>query len=370
MLTLVDGSVELKDQLKDYKFRGEELGSMNFLEFMLDTYEVARESKEEENRAIKTPLDKILKSRGPGRPPSTRIPYQDGAGKGKSCQIIWQQGHETLPRFVGKWFCRSDNDSERDLFRASMLMLLKPWRKLHELKSTTETFENAFENFMSQMNERCKRVVENVQYYYCCSDGVKAERVKARTSTQVDLAEPPNFSRGDLDDIDMEGEVREGQATMMEKIMNDDIERALLMRMHAREQLYGESAVALEYDIGFFNEDDIGITYENTARKVQPEEGEQIRTWEKQLKEFTQEQIKNFRMIRLTEEADEPGSSILLAGPAVAMTLGIQCQGDLPQSDHDMEIHIERHEVASLKEEQRRAHDIIEERLKEHITSE
>ncbi len=46
MLTLVDGSVELKDQLKDYKFRGEELGSMNFLEFMLDTYEVARESKD------------------------------------------------------------------------------------------------------------------------------------------------------------------------------------------------------------------------------------------------------------------------------------------------------------------------------------
>lgn len=71
MLTLVDGSVELKDQLKDYKFRGEELGSMNFLEFMLDTYEVARESREEENRVIETPLDEIPKSRGRGRPCST-----------------------------------------------------------------------------------------------------------------------------------------------------------------------------------------------------------------------------------------------------------------------------------------------------------
>jgi len=73
MLTLVDGSVELKDQLKDYKFRGEELGSMNFLEFMLNTYKVARGSKEdkEENRVIETPLDEIPKSRGPGRPRST-----------------------------------------------------------------------------------------------------------------------------------------------------------------------------------------------------------------------------------------------------------------------------------------------------------
>lgn len=369
MLTLVDGSVELKDQLKDYKFRGEELGSMNFLEFMLDTYEVARESREEENRVIETPLDEIPKSRGRGRPRSTRIPYRDGAGKDKSCRIIRQQGHETLPRFVGKWFCRSDNDSERDLFRASMLMLLKPWRKLHELKSTTETFENAFESFMSQTNERCKRVVENVQYYYHCSDGAKAERAKTRTSTQVHTGEPPNFTRGDLD-IDMEGEVRKEQATMMEEITNDDIERALLMRMHARERLYGESAVALGYDIGFFNEDDIGITYEKTARKVQPEEGEQIRTWEKQLKAFTREQIENFGMIRLTEEEDELGLSVSLPGPAVATTSAIQYQGDLPQSDHVMELHIERREVAILNEEQRRAHDIIEERLKEHITSE
>jgi len=108
----------------------------------------------------------------------------------------------------------------------------------------------------------------------------KAERAKARNSTQVDPAGPPDFSRGDLDNADMEGKVREGQATMMEEITNDDIERALLMRTHARERLYGESAVALGYDIGFFNEDDIGVAYENTARKVQPEEGEQIRTWE------------------------------------------------------------------------------------------
>jgi len=47
---------------------------------------------------------------------------------------------------------------------------------------------------------------------------------------------------------------------------------------------------------------------------VQPEEGEQIRTWEKQLKAFTWEQIENFGMIRLTEEADEPGPSFYSQG--------------------------------------------------------
>ncbi len=113
----MDGTIELKDQLRDYKFRGEELTTMNFLDFMLDTYEDS-----------------------------------------KHCRIRRSQGHETLSRFIGKLFCRSDNDHDRDLFRGSMLMLLKPWRNLHQLKGPTETFETAFDNFISQADEKAHRV--------------------------------------------------------------------------------------------------------------------------------------------------------------------------------------------------------------------
>jgi hypothetical protein len=181
LLTLVDGSVELRDQLKDYQYRGEELESMNFLDFMLETYEVAREEKEVQV-VIEASLDENLHTRPLGRPPSIRIPYQDVGGKGKRCRIIRQAGHETLPRFVGRWFCRSDDDFEKDLFRASILMLLKPWRLLHELKDSMETFENAFEMFMLFADDKCKRVVTNIDYYYECSDGAKVERMKAQTN--------------------------------------------------------------------------------------------------------------------------------------------------------------------------------------------
>ena len=240
----MNGSVELKDQLKDYQFRGKELESFNFLDFMLETYEITRESKDRETR-IDTSFDEIPQQRGPGRPLSTRVPYLEGAGKNKRSRIIRQQGHETLPMFIGKWFSRSDNDAERDMFRGSMLLLLKPWRNLHEIKTTTESFENAYDTFMIQADDKCKRVVENVQYYYECSDAAKADRLKGQTYSGRDqLAQDANVQesvdnnengRGFGDGIDMD----------LEEITEDDIERAILMMIHPRERLYGEAAVAL-----------------------------------------------------------------------------------------------------------------------------
>jgi len=244
-LTIIDGSVELKDQLRDYKYRGEELESMNFLQFMLDTYEAAKEDKEDD-MPVEVPTDGPPTTRGPRRPLSTRIPYQDEAGKGKRSRIKRQQGHETLPRIVGKWFCRSDNDLERDLFRASMLMLLKPWRKLHELKSITETFESAYEQFTSQADERWKRVIANVQYYYECSDGAKTDREKAQTSTQEAGTDSMAICGVDIGS-DEEEEVEDhcGHPTALVDITDEDLERAVTMRTPAKERLYGESAVAL-----------------------------------------------------------------------------------------------------------------------------
>lgn len=153
ILTATNNGIELKDQLRDYKFRGDKLAHMNFLTFMLDTYEDSTKETDEDNDNEpfqKATGDALPQSRRPGRPLSTRIPYQDEAGKKKRCRIIRLEGHETLPRFVGKWFCRSDNEYEKDLHRASMLMLLKPWRNLHQLKTLTETFEDAYGQFISQ----------------------------------------------------------------------------------------------------------------------------------------------------------------------------------------------------------------------------
>ena len=369
-VTVIDGTIELKDQLRDYRFRGEELTYMNFLEFMLETYEDSKDRKDEDVGSSGIPVDDAPRSRGPGRPPSARIPYQDEAGKGKRCRIKRLQEHETLPRIVGKWFCRSDNELERDLFRGSMLMLLKPWRKLTEMKTTTETFEEAYNAFISQASEKSRRVVANVQYYHECSDGAKAERKKM--GSQTDYAKPDDINKGDLDiEVDEEEieDIYTAVAGEMQEITEEDIERAQVMKTQARDRLYGESAVALGYDFGIFEESDENTQYPVAARKMQDDEKEKIRTWEAQLKATTCEQIKKFGVTDITEELNKPKLSMNLVQPAVTADTDTQSGGEQTSTGHNAQGE-ERVELAGLNEDQRRAHNIVEERLKKHMTSE
>ena len=74
-----DGTIELKDQLSDYKFRGEEFAHMSFVEFMLNTYEglagsTNQNEEGEDNGPIQYTADTDhdetpqTQMRGPGRP--------------------------------------------------------------------------------------------------------------------------------------------------------------------------------------------------------------------------------------------------------------------------------------------------------------
>jgi len=157
----------------------------------------------------------------------------------------------------------------------------------------TSTFESAFDKIISQADKKAHRVVANVQYYFECSDGAKAERKKTNALVEQDGA---NSNEADID-IDNENAINDIYAAIgsnSEEITDDDIERARIMRTHARDRLYGESAVALGYDVGFFEDADADYPYTTVARKMQPEEGEKIRTWEAQLKATTRERTTDF----------------------------------------------------------------------------
>ena len=44
---MIDRTIELKDQLRDYKFKGDKLENMNFFEFMLNIYKDSKDSKDD-----------------------------------------------------------------------------------------------------------------------------------------------------------------------------------------------------------------------------------------------------------------------------------------------------------------------------------
>lgn len=310
-----------------------------------------------------------------GRPLSTRIPYLDEAKKGKRARVERSKGHETLPRIVGRWFCRNDNESEKEMHRASMLLLLKPWRNIQELKGAVETFEDAYSRFIMQADDKIHRVIANIQYYYECSDGAKADREKATADVQAHAEGPEGIGTPGFEIEGDDGDIDEIQAAIAleEEITEDDIERAWLMRNDARERLYGENAVNLAYDVGFFQEAEQDTQSSKTARAMQPNEAEKITAWESQLKAVAREQLNEFGIINITENAGEVGPSIGEAN--VLQSAGIRpTVPDIQQRMESAPDHVggcvERVELAKLNEEQRRAHDIIEEKLKEHLASE
>lgn len=47
-----------------------------------------------------------------------------------------------------------------------MLALLKPWRKLQELKADEEDWQLAFNNFIRNTNQSDKDVIAGCQYFY------------------------------------------------------------------------------------------------------------------------------------------------------------------------------------------------------------
>ena len=97
------------------------------------------------------------------------------------------------------------------------------------------------------------------------------------------------------------------------------------------------------------------------------DEGDKIRTWEAQLKATTRVQINKFGLTDVAEEQIETIPSTNVIDPVAATVIDMHSRVEQTSTDCDAQ---GRTELARLNEDQRRAHDIIEERLKEHMTSE
>lgn len=146
---MTKSGVEIKDQQDKYVMRVSELEELNYWDFFLDTYEHS-ESKNTDSRTMKA--DK-------GFPP---LP----GSRSSKARCVRQQGHETLPEFIGQWFPRRSDIDAKELYSVSMLALFKPWRDLGDLKLADETFEDAFSVFMEDAPKEYSRIMDNMEYFY------------------------------------------------------------------------------------------------------------------------------------------------------------------------------------------------------------
>jgi hypothetical protein len=96
--------------------------------------------------------------------------------------------HHFLPNIVGSWFPRRDGEeSMKPYYYGSMLALLKPWRRLEELKDENEIWETAFSHFFENASRRDRDVISGCQYYYESKNIAVEEKGEKENDVEWDI---------------------------------------------------------------------------------------------------------------------------------------------------------------------------------------
>ncbi|KAF8804167.1 hypothetical protein BYT27DRAFT_7214241 [Phlegmacium glaucopus] len=280
IITMVSGVITMKDQLNEYVFRGDELDGMDFLSFMLETYDGKAEHFDnlQPNRQLAT-TDTPQRPRG--RPPNRRVPYQQGFNKSGRCRIFRTEGHETLPQFAGSWMPRSDRPQDREIYCASILALLKPWKDLSDLKADTESFESSFIFFSENIDKRKRDIIENIQYYYDCYDGAKRHQQEMsmngaeRTIDYEEDAMPEDFMN----------------ESIASEPTEEDIAQAYESRGTMRERLYAQVTMNTAIECGVFSEGKADTVFLPTAGRADNEDLKTFIEWGEKLRAAVRNQV-------------------------------------------------------------------------------
>jgi hypothetical protein len=229
---------------------------MNFIDFFVATYE--------EVLTRRVPGDSESTR---GRPRNQRIPYLDEHPKaGTVVRVLRSNGHRNLPNIIGPWFERNDNPDTYNLYCASVLACLQPWRTLRELKGSYSSWPAALETFQKTAGYRQKSIQANMQYYYQCRDAAD----RARDNEQ----DVPGSVKAGLDDTDMQ-----------ELINGIELPDALLTPGKRAQLDHADRAVDAGFRLGIFSRDDEthAKILRNSISVAGSDRYEQILTWSNEL---------------------------------------------------------------------------------------
>ncbi|CEL58884.1 hypothetical protein RSOLAG1IB_12210 [Rhizoctonia solani AG-1 IB] len=331
-----NGTVYLRSQIDDYRYRPVEFESYFFLDYFVDTYE-ERIKKKLTEVSITSNSDEqhTPTANNRGRPQNTRAQYQPEHPRAQTHQrVLRSSGHRTLPDIVGPWFERRNDPDTYSLYCASVLTALKPWRELTNLKNGFDSWSEALDTFLLDASCRQKSIRANMQYYYQCKESAdQAEENK-------DNDEPFDDSEDEID--------------LQDYINGVELEKAVLSRAKQRELEHAERAAEIGIKMGIFGSGNTGNNspWEVTEQSTTTVDQAQVTKWTEALHDAA---IKN-QLSQTHKPAEEIDSgdieTMVLDPPDLPNNVpSITYQGDtLPAPDLD---------VSMLSDEQLRAFEIV-----------
>lgn len=336
---------------------------MTFLDFHTNTYE--KIMPETKTTLLPESADIEVEQIHPGRPLNLRVPYKPEACKPNRGRVFRTPGHETLPRFIGKWFERSNDPSTRELYCVSMLLLLKPWTTLNDLKAGFPTFDASWQHYTTQLDEASITFVANVNYYYECMDSARARREDSY---------PTNFDASGMDEEPMDLMETVNQDLMddyMEVVQTeDDIEQARKNKHEDRDKLLAEVAMNIAEDMNIFSDHISNAVLNPPSQRATVDMMNTINAWDTSLKATRRKHTKN----PIEDDLHTEGPTILESTPAISSTnIEPHIQELASEKEADISMSIDpkagqRPIYSMLNEEQKRAHDIVYNVLHQHLS--
>jgi len=144
--------------------------------------------------------------------------------------IVRGPGYNTVVNIVGPWLLQHLNETPADLYYASILLLLKPWHKLEELKHNSQSWMEAYKEMLAVKPE-LHQTVSNIQYHYECKDAADrehndvepAEHGRARDRDEADEVEEEGLEDGWTPGGQHEDEAELRKFIAMQEVMEEMI---------------------------------------------------------------------------------------------------------------------------------------------------
>ena len=344
--------------------RGHAVEEYNIVEYFVHTYEEDMETryKDQDNEVVDKMTDE---HRGPGRKRNERILYLPNHPKyGKKLRIKRSRGHNQLPNFIGRFFPRADDPDIREFYCACMLLLLKPWRSIcTDLKHPTQSWEEAFNTFLSHTSKHTKDMISGIQYFYEARAAAEDEREREE---EVDDDLTRCEKHHGLDEQD-DYELGEDAHITDDTFTEEGLAELTASQVPLREELHGRLAVERAKHAKIFNGDNRSWDLDNgtVIGNATGDELTKLLHWRKQLGAAVNAQ--NQRADSSQQDGCDDMGSVTRLYPAPSNDSENRGQVELMIEDATSEQSLSAADPQNLKPDQYRAYDIITWHLEQTI---
>ncbi|CUA71576.1 Structural maintenance of chromosomes protein 4 [Rhizoctonia solani] len=252
------GKLHHRSQVEDYSMRGDEANNYNILDYFVGTYEQQihkamttalsnNESNADEDHAS-TVYDSSPHAKAQGRPRHQRLPYLPSHPRYSThTRVVRALGHNTLPNIVGPQFARQSDPTQEEIYAISMLVLLKPWRSLSDLKSPEQSWSEALGAFVLTADQHVRDILDNIEHYHTCRTAAEEKQQASDLTVETGDLHEGFLTSEDLD-LGEDHQLQLDSRDITEKMVNDLDAKA----ENQRDAAYGMHGVSIARAKGVF----------------------------------------------------------------------------------------------------------------------